>query len=214
MNSGNINEKDKIEPLNKELLKYIKFITDETEIDNENFIADLKKSKMFQEFEELVEKYNESEDKENLKIKFKAFGFKLNYKYREFKNPICSDEDYKLFIQNLEILIEKSLKKENDIILEFLWNFLIIILTVLEKEKRLPSEVATSSLTKNNFNIWVKKKIEELKHLPPEQIKFLIHREILNVEGQVWKKFRELKEHELGRPEKYKIRMGLKFISI
>ena len=97
----------------------------------------------------------------------------------------------KLFSNNP--LIEKSLEKEKDITLEFLWNFLIIILTVLEKEKRLPSEVATSSLTKNSFDTRVKEKIKELKHLPPEQMKFLIHREILDVEGPVWEKFRELK---------------------
>lgn len=75
MNSRDINEKDKYEPLNKEIFNHIKFITEETKADYDKFVHDLKNSDMFHEFEELVEKYNRSENKENLEIKFKAFGF-------------------------------------------------------------------------------------------------------------------------------------------
>ena len=188
------NKKEKYEPLNEDLLKFIKFITEKTKIDYETFVDDLKNSQMFQEFEELVIKYNESKDRDNfLKTQFKAFEFKLNFKYRKFKNPICSDEDYKIFIQNLEVLIEKSLGKEKNLILEFLWHFLIKILVVLEKERRLPSEVAADSLVKENFQIWVKKRIEELKHLPIEQVRFLIHEDIRDLEGPVWQEFRKIK---------------------
>ena len=54
MNNGNINEKNEFENLYKELFQYIKFITDETKIDYDYFVDKLKKSKMFQEFEEIL----------------------------------------------------------------------------------------------------------------------------------------------------------------
>ncbi|MHA1249386.1 MAG: hypothetical protein ACTSRP_05285 [Candidatus Helarchaeota archaeon] len=193
MNSEKFNDKDKYQLLNKELLEYIKFITSKTGISYENFIEDLKKSRMFQELEKLSEEYYESENKEKVKLKIMAFEFKLNYKFKNFKNLICSDEDYKLFIKDLENLIEKSLKKEKDITLRFLWKFLIEILKCLEKEKRFPSDLAASIMIKEDFKNWILERIRELKYLPLEQMRFLIFKDILYLNGEVWENFRKLK---------------------
>ena len=74
-----------------------------------------------------------------------------------------------------------------------LYNFLINTFPVLSKDRRLPSEIAVSALTKEDFEKWVKDKIEELKGKPIEIIRYLIHKEIKNIESPIWSEFRELK---------------------
>jgi len=179
--------------LNKEILDFIKFTSEDLGFDYQEFLNKFKDSSFFKEFQDLVNKFNKTEDKEKIKNKFSAFEYKLKYKLTEYTIPICRNEDYKLFIQNIECLIQKALKKNKKRALELLYNFLINIFPVLSKDKRLTSEIMISTLTRENFEKWVKNKLEELKGKPIEIIRYLIHKEIKNVESPVWEKFRKLK---------------------
>ncbi len=108
MNS-NENSDDQFEALGKDILEFINFTSKDQGTDTQQFLESLKDSSMFKEFEFLVKKFNETKNKEDFEHHLIAFRYRLQYKFTTYNVPICSTEDYNLFIKNVELLIEGAL---------------------------------------------------------------------------------------------------------
>ena len=76
------------------------------------FLSKYQGAPFFIEFKQLIERYNDTENKEEFENKIRAFEYRMKYKYTKYKIPICAEDDYNLFIINLEKLITAGLKTE------------------------------------------------------------------------------------------------------
>ncbi len=162
MDSDKKNEK-KFDPLNENVKKYIKFLSEEEGLDYEDFLNKYQEAPFFIEFNQIIKQYNNSENKAEFENKIRAFEYKMKYKYTKYKIPICAEEDYNLFIMNLEKLITYGLIKEPEKTLELIYNFIIKIIPTINKDRRRPSDITAGALTKDKFEEWVKNRIAKLK---------------------------------------------------
>jgi len=112
MDTENSNKEENFDPQGQFIEDYIKFLSEEEVFDYEVFLKEYKENPEFLEFSELVKELNETEDKDKVKNKIKAFEYKMKYKNTKYKIPVCEEDDYKLFISNLENLIEAGISTE------------------------------------------------------------------------------------------------------
>lgn len=187
------NEK-KFDPLNENVKEYIKFLSEEEGLDYEDFLNKYQEAPFFIEFNQLIKQDKNSENKAEFENKIRAFEYRMKYKYTKYKIPICAEEDYNLFITNLENLITYGLIKEPEKTLELIYNFIIKIIPTINKDRRRPSDITVGALTKDKFEEWVKDRIVKLKGQPIENIKFLIKKELMNFNLPFWEEQKNLKK--------------------
>lgn len=186
-----------MEVIPEDLKKYVKHITNDITKDYGKFLKDLQASPAYKELEGIVSEYNISQNKEKFKYKLFALQNRFGYKYGNYSIPICKTEDYKLFINNLEALIENSLKCDERSTLILLTEFLHLSQPIFQKERRLPSEVHIMALQKSEFEEWVKKIIKNMKDKEGYSkyiMKYEIHKKIKDPENKFFKSYKEIKE--------------------
>lgn len=118
----------------------------------------------------------------------------MRYKYTKYRIPICAEEEYNLFIRNLEKLITAGLETELHKSLDLIYNFIIKIMPAINKNRNTPSDITVSVLTKSKFKEWVKNRITKLKGQPVEIIRYKIRKEILNFNLPFWEEQKNLKK--------------------
>ncbi|MEJ2250369.1 MAG: hypothetical protein P8Y97_12045 [Candidatus Lokiarchaeota archaeon] len=189
---------EKFDPKGQFIQDYMKFISKEEGFDYEDLFKNYRETPYFLEFNDLIKEFNEAEDKLVIENKIRAFEYRMKYKYTIYNIPICKEDDYNLFISDLETLIEEGLKKDLNRTLELIYNFIIRIIPTINKDRRLPSDKMVSALTKEKFEEWVKDRIYELKGQPIENIPYIIRKELRNFNLPFWIEQKELKSKILA----------------
>ncbi len=194
MDADDEKKEEKFDPQGQFIKDYIKFLSEEEGFDYEDFLKKYEESPEISEFSELVKEFNEAEDKDKVKNKIKAFEYKMKYKNTKYKIPVCEEENYKQFISNLENLIEAGINKDSNKALELIYNYILLIIPTLNKDRRTPSDIAVGALTKDTFEEWVKNRIDELKGQPVDNIRYKIKKNLFNFDLPFWKEQKNLKK--------------------
>ncbi len=122
----------------------------------------------------------------------------MKYKYTLYNIPICIEDDYNLFISNLEKLIENGINIEPNKALELIYNFIIKAIPTINKDRSTPSDITVDALTKERFEEWVKSRLSELEGQPIENIHYIIQKELKDFDLPFWIEQKNLKRRMLG----------------